>query len=115
MPDLACVFLINTTGCLVQRDRLELDVMVGSRAQAQVTTQSATKSHAMDANHAAAFDVVRKGAATRARQPRHLSPATQALGRETDFLENPGPRWVGGGETFAIQNGLATRTDLLQF
>jgi urease accessory protein len=53
MADLACVFLINTTGCLVQGDRLELDVMVGSRAQAHVTTQSATKIHAMDANYAA--------------------------------------------------------------
>ena len=53
MPDLACVFLINTTGYLVQGDRLELDVIVGSRAQAHVTTQSATKSHTMDANYAA--------------------------------------------------------------
>jgi urease accessory protein len=53
MPDLACVFLINTTGCLVQGDRLALDVMAGSRAQAHVTTQSATKIHTMDANYAA--------------------------------------------------------------
>jgi urease accessory protein len=53
MPDLACVFLINTTGCLVQGDRLALDVMVGPRAQAHVTTQSATKIHTMDANYAA--------------------------------------------------------------
>jgi urease accessory protein len=53
MPDLACVFLINTTGCIVQGDRLALDVMVGARAQAHVTTQSATKIHTMDANYAA--------------------------------------------------------------
>jgi len=53
MPDLACVFLINTTGCIVQGDRLTLDVMVGARAQAHVTTQSATKIHTMDANYAA--------------------------------------------------------------
>ena len=53
MPDLACVFLITTTGCILQGDRLALDVMVGPRAQAHVTTQSATKIHAMDANYAA--------------------------------------------------------------
>ena len=53
MPDLACVFLITTTGCLLQGDRLALDVMLGPRAQAHVTTQSATKIHAMDANYAA--------------------------------------------------------------
>jgi urease accessory protein len=53
MPDMACVFLITTTGCLVQGDRLALDVMLGPRAQAHLTTQSATKIHTMDANYAA--------------------------------------------------------------
>ena len=53
MPDLACVFLITTTGCLLQGDRLALDITLGPRAQAHVTTQSATKIHAMDANYAA--------------------------------------------------------------
>jgi urease accessory protein len=53
MPDLACVFLINTTGCIVQGDRLALDVVAGPGAQAHVTTQSATKIHTMDANYAA--------------------------------------------------------------
>jgi urease accessory protein len=53
MPDLACVFLITTSGCLLQGDRLALDVRVGPRAQAHVTTQSATKIHTMDANYAA--------------------------------------------------------------
>ena len=53
MPDLACVFLITTTGCLLQGDRLALEVTLGPRAQAHVTTQSATKIHAMDANYAA--------------------------------------------------------------
>lgn len=53
MPGLASVFLINTTGCIVQGDRLALDIMVGARAQAHVTTQSATKIHTMDSNYAA--------------------------------------------------------------
>jgi len=53
MPEMACVFLINTTGCVVQGDRLALDVAVGSGARAHITTQSATKIHTMDANYAA--------------------------------------------------------------
>jgi urease accessory protein len=53
MPGLACVFLITTTGCLLQGDRLALDITLGPRARAHLTSQSATKVHAMDANYAA--------------------------------------------------------------
>lgn len=53
MPGLAVVFLITTTGCVLQGDRLALDLTLGPRAQAHVTSQSATKIHAMDANYAA--------------------------------------------------------------
>ena len=54
MPDLAWLFLITTTGCVLQGDRLALDVTLGPGARAHVTTQSATKVHAMDANYALA-------------------------------------------------------------
>jgi urease accessory protein len=53
MPGLAFVFLITTTGCVLQGDRLALDITLGPRAQAHLTSQSATKIHAMDANYAA--------------------------------------------------------------
>jgi urease accessory protein len=53
MPDLAHVFLITTTGCLLQGDRMALDIALGPSARAHVTTQSATKIHSMDANYAA--------------------------------------------------------------
>jgi urease accessory protein len=53
MPGLANVFLITTTGCLLQGDRLALDIVLGPRAQVHLTSQSATKIHAMDANYAA--------------------------------------------------------------
>jgi len=53
LPSLASVFLITTTGCILQGDRLALDVTLGPRAQAHITTQSATKIHTMDANYAA--------------------------------------------------------------
>ncbi|WP_234681756.1 urease accessory protein UreD [Bradyrhizobium monzae] len=53
MPGLAYVFLITTTGCVLQGDRLALDITLGPHAQAHLTSQSATKIHAMDANYAA--------------------------------------------------------------
>ncbi len=53
LPDLAWVFMITTTGCVLQGDRLALEIALGPRARAHVTTQSATKIHSMDANYAA--------------------------------------------------------------
>jgi urease accessory protein len=53
MPDLPCVFLITTTGCVLQGDRLHLGVELGPGAEAHLTTQSGTQIHTMDANFAA--------------------------------------------------------------
>lgn len=53
MPELAHVFVITTTGTVLQGDRFALNISCGSGAQAHVTTQSATKIHSMDANYAA--------------------------------------------------------------
>ena len=52
MPELPCVMVITTSGCLLQGDRMEMRVRVEEGACAHVTTQSATKIHMMDANHA---------------------------------------------------------------
>jgi urease accessory protein len=52
MPDLAWLFMITTSGCVLQGDRLALDVSLGPGARAHLTTQSATKVHSMDANFA---------------------------------------------------------------
>ena len=49
---MACVITIAATGCVVQGDRMVLDVRAGKNAHALVTTQSATKVHVMDHNHA---------------------------------------------------------------
>jgi urease accessory protein len=53
MPDQAWLFMITTSGCILQGDRLALEVALGPGARAHVTTQSATKVHSMDANYAA--------------------------------------------------------------
>ena len=52
LPDLAWVFTITSSGCILQGDRLALDITLGPQARAHVTTQSATKIHTMDANYA---------------------------------------------------------------
>ncbi len=52
LPDLAWLFVITTSGCVLQGDRLALDIVAGPGARAHVTTQSATKLHTMDANYA---------------------------------------------------------------
>lgn len=52
MPELPCVTMISTSGCLLQGDRQALDVIVEKDACAHVTTQSATKVHMMEANYA---------------------------------------------------------------
>jgi urease accessory protein len=53
LPDLPCVYIITTSGCVLQGDRLDISISVGPGAMAHVTTQSATKIHQMDANFAA--------------------------------------------------------------
>lgn len=52
MPELPCVTMISTSGCILQGDRLATDVIVEAGACAHVTTQSATKVHMMNANYA---------------------------------------------------------------
>ena len=52
LPDMAWLFTITTAGCVLQGDRLALEIALGPGARAHVTTQSATKVHAMDANYA---------------------------------------------------------------
>jgi urease accessory protein len=52
LPAMPCVFVITTSGCVVQGDRLDVAISVGAGAMAHVTTQAATKVHEMDAGFA---------------------------------------------------------------
>ncbi|MGK5740386.1 urease accessory protein UreD [Micromonospora sp. URMC 103] len=52
MPEMACVFVISTSGGTLQGDRYRIDVSLGAGAWAHVTTQAANKIQAMDANYA---------------------------------------------------------------
>ena len=51
-PGMACVIVIASSGCVVQGDRLALDVHSGPGSCALVTTQSATKVHSMGHSYA---------------------------------------------------------------
>jgi urease accessory protein len=52
MPDLACVFMVSTSGGTLQGDRYAVEIGLAAGARAHVTTQSATKIQEMDANFA---------------------------------------------------------------
>jgi urease accessory protein len=52
LSEMPCVFVITTSGCVVQGDRLDIGISVGPGAMAHVTTQAATKVHEMDAGFA---------------------------------------------------------------
>jgi urease accessory protein len=47
---MAWLFTVTSAGCVLQGDRLALEVALGASARAHVTTQSATKIHSMDTN-----------------------------------------------------------------
>lgn len=58
LPDMAWVFVITTAGCVLQGDRMALEVALGPGAKAHITTQSATKIHTMDTNYARQTQVI---------------------------------------------------------
>ena len=114
LPGLPCVYVIMTSGCLLQGDRLDVSMRVGAKAMAHVTTQSATKIHQMDANFAAqsqrlaladnAYLELLPGPVIPHRHSRFIS-STQAAVAETATLLSaemlqPGRKYHGAGELF---------------
>jgi urease accessory protein len=61
LPDLAWLFVITTAGCILQGDRMALEIALAAHARAHVTTQSATKIHTMEANYALQTQVITLG------------------------------------------------------
>lgn len=59
MPDMACVYLLTSSGGILQGDRYALEIDVGAGASAHLTTQGATRIQSMDANYAAQAQTVR--------------------------------------------------------
>lgn len=61
LPTMPCVFVITTTGGILQGDRLHLVVDMAPETQAHLTTQSATQIYSMDANFAAQTQEINLG------------------------------------------------------
>lgn len=58
MPELPIVPIISVGGGILQGDRYKIDITVEEGACAQVTTQSASRVHQMDANYASQHQMV---------------------------------------------------------
>jgi urease accessory protein len=59
LPDMACVYIITTSGGVLQGDRYAVEMSLEAGASAHVTTQSATKIQSMDANYAVQAQTLR--------------------------------------------------------
>ena len=59
LPDMACVYLITTSGGILQGDRYSLEIDVGADARVHLTTQGSTKIQSMDTNYAAQAQTIR--------------------------------------------------------
>lgn len=114
LPGLPCVYVITTSGCVLQGDRLDLSVTVGPGAMAHITTQSATKIHQMDANFAAqsqwlslaenAYLEFLPGPTIPHRHSRFITQTHAAVADDATLLcaeiLQPGRKHHGRGETF---------------
>ncbi|CNF19568.1 urease accessory protein UreD [Mycobacterium tuberculosis] len=114
LPAMPCVYMITTSGCLLQGDRLDVSISAGAGAMAHLTTQAATKIHAMDANFAAqsqrlslaenAYLELLPGPTIPHRHSRFATHtlATVAEGATLLMAEvlQPGRKHHGGGELF---------------
>jgi urease accessory protein len=114
LPGLPCVYVITTSGCVLQGDRFDISIAVGDDAMAHVTTQAATKIHRMDAEFAAqsqrldlaenAYLELLPGPVIPHRHSRFVAQ-TEAVVAESATLLNaellqPGRKHHGDGELF---------------
>jgi urease accessory protein len=114
LPGLPCVFVITTSGCIVEGDRLDVSIGLGPGAAAHITTQSATKIHRMDANFAAqtqrlsldedAYLELLPGPTIPHRHSRFIAQTSAAVARSATLLVaevlQPGRKHHGSGELF---------------
>lgn len=114
LPGLPCVYVITTSGCVLQGDRFDISIAVGEDAMAHVTTQAATKIHRMNDDFAAqsqrldlaenAYLELLPGPVIPHRHSRFVAQ-TEAVVAETATLLSaellqPGRKHYGGGELF---------------
>jgi urease accessory protein len=114
LPGLPCVYVITTSGCVLQGDRFDISVAVGDDAMAHVTTQAATKIHRMDEDFAAqsqrldlaenAYLELLPGPVIPHRHSRFVAQTEAVVAESATLLSaellQPGRKHHGGGELF---------------
>jgi urease accessory protein len=114
MPGLPWVFIISTSGGILQGDRNAIEIRLAPGAQAHVTTQAATRIHEMDANYASQTQDIALGEGAYLeylpdlvipqRHARFLSRTRIAIEPSATLLYSeivmPGRKHYGAGELF---------------
>jgi urease accessory protein len=114
LPAMPCVFVITTSGCVLQGDRLDISVSVGQGALAHVTSQAALKVHQMDAGVATqstrltladdAYLELLPGQVIPHRHSRFISTTSASVAASATLLVTeqvaPGRKYHGNGELF---------------
>jgi urease accessory protein len=115
MPDMACVFILTTSGGVLQGDRLRIDIRLDAGARAHVTSQSATKIQEMDANYGSLVQEISLGSGSYLeylpeptipyRHSRYLTRTRITLPSDATLLYSetllPGRKYHHDGELFA--------------
>jgi urease accessory protein len=124
LPGLPCVYIITTSGCVLQGDRFDVSIAVDAGAMAHVTTQSATKIHQMDANFAAqsqrlelaenAYLELLPGPVIPHRHSRFITHTQATVAESATLLWaevlQPGRKYHGAGELFEFDLYSSTLT-----
>jgi urease accessory protein len=124
LPGMPCVYIITTSGCVLQGDRLDVSITVGPGAMAHVTTQSATKVHRMDENFATASQRLEladnaylellPGPVIPHRHSRFITRTLATVADSATLLSaellQPGRKHHGGGELFEFDMYSSTLT-----
>jgi urease accessory protein len=114
LPAMPCVFMITTSGCVLQGDRLDVGISVRRDALAHVTTQAATKVHQMDTDVAeqstelqleeGAYLELLPGPVIPHRHSKFITTTVAAVAATATLLVAelvaPGRKHHGGGEVF---------------
>jgi urease accessory protein len=115
LPGLPCVYVITTSGGVVQGDRFEVFTDLSAGAMAHVTTQAATKIHTMESDYAAqtqrialaehAYLEFLPGPTIPHRHSRFITHTSATVETSATLLCSeilmPGRKYHGDGELFA--------------
>ena len=115
LPGLPCVYVVTTSGCVVEGDAFDISITVEDGAMAHVTTQAATRLHRMETGSASqaqrvhlardAYLELLPGPVIPQRHSRFSGEIEAVVADSATLLSaeilQPGRKHHGGGELFA--------------